>query len=444
MKNLITAFAFAAAALAAPQLVRAQSLPAEPLDRIVAVVDEDVVLKSELDTQVSRVVAQYAKSPQQLPPRDVLEHQVLERLILQKLQLTRADSSGVKVSDAEIDQALTGLAAQNHIDLSQLRQAIQAQGMDYEQFRRSVRDELIVQRLRQRVVQSRVQVSDAEVDTLLKNGALHRGQLHLGYILISVPDGATPDQIEVAKKKADDTKQQIEGGMDFAAAAIRYSDAPNALEGGDLGWRNADELPPAFADASDKMQEGQVSAPIRGPNGFHIIKLLGKKDQSAAQLVTEYHARHILFKISELVSSEQAEKEAAAARQRIAGGEDFAKVAKDLSQDTATARLGGDLGWFAGEAYGTRVGTIIKDMKPGEITQPFQTDAGWHVMQLVDTRSTDKSNELQRDQAKNMIFQRKAEDEYESFLRQIRSEAYVEVRLPGANTSGTAATAGAL
>jgi len=316
--------------------------------------------------------------------------------------------------------------------------------MDYEQFRRSVRDELIVQRLRQRVVQSRVQVSDAEVDTLLKNGALHRGQLHLGYILVSVPDGATPDQIETAKKKADDTKQQIDGGMDFAAAAIRFSDAPNALEGGDLGWRNADELPPAFADASDKLQEGQVSAPIRGPNGFHIIKLLGKKDANAAQLVTEFHARHILFKISELVSSEQAQKEAADARQRIVGGEDFAKVAKDKSQDTATARLGGDLGWFSGDAYGTRVAAMIKEMKPGDITQPFQTDAGWHVMQLVDTRSTDKTSELQRDQAKNMIFQRKAEDEYESFLRQIRSEAYVEVRLPGGTTSGAAPAAGAL
>ncbi len=444
MKNLITAFAFAAAALAAPRLIDAQSLPAEPLDRIVAVVDEDVVLQSELDTQVGRVTGQYANSPQQLPPRDVLEHQVLERLILQKLQLTRADSSGVKVSDAEIDQALTGLAAQNKMDLSQLRQAIQSQGMDYEQFRRSVRDELIVQRLRQRVVQSRVQVSDAEVETLLKNGALHHGQLHLGYILISVPDGATPDQIETAKKKADDTKRQIEGGMDFAAAAIRYSDAPNALEGGDLGWRNSDELPPAFADASDAMQEGQVSAPIRGPNGFHIIKLLGKKSDNAAQLVTEFHARHILLKITELVSTEQAQKQAMAARQRVVGGEDFAKVAKDVSQDTATARLGGELGWFSGDAYGSRVAAVIKEMKPGDITQPFQTDAGWHVLQLEDTRSTDKTSELQRDQAKNMIFQRKAEDEYESFLRQIRSEAYIEVRLPGGNAAAAAPTAGAL
>ena len=256
MKNLALAIVLAAAAFAAPHVARAQAATAEPLDRIVAVVDEDVVLKSELDGKVNQVMTQYASSPQQLPPRDVLERQVLDRLILQKLQLSRADSSGVKVSDAEVDQALTGLAAQNKMDLSQLRMAVQQQGMDYEQFRRSVRDELLVQRLRQRVVQSRVQVSDAEVETLLKNGALHRGQLHLGYILVSVPDGATPEQIETARKKADDTKQQIDGGMDFAAAAIRFSDAPNALEGGDLGWRNADEFPQAFTEASDKLQEG--------------------------------------------------------------------------------------------------------------------------------------------------------------------------------------------
>jgi len=442
MKNFIVAFVLAAAAFAAPRAALAQAAPGEPLDRIVAVVDEDVVLQSELERQVNRVLAQYANSPQQLPPRDVLERQVLDRLILQKLQVSRADSTGVKVSDTEVDQALTGLAAQNKMDLSQLRVAVQQQGMDYDQFRRSVREELIVQRLRQRVVQGRVQVSDAEVETLLKNGALHRGQLHLGYILIAVPDGATPDQIETARKKAEDAKQQIDGGMDFSAAAIRYSDAQNALEGGDLGWRAADELPQAFADAAGTMQEGQVSAAIRGPNGFHIIKLIGKREDGA-KVVTEYHARHILIKTSELVSSEQAEKSAAAIRQRLANGEDFVKVAKETSQDDATARLGGDLGWFSGDAYGSRVGEVVKNLKNGEIAQPFQTEVGWHVFQLVDSRSTDKTNDLQRDQAKNIVFQRKAEDEYESFLRQIRSEAYVELRLPGATSEGSTSKPGA-
>jgi peptidyl-prolyl cis-trans isomerase SurA len=431
MKNLILAFVLAAAAFVLPQAVHAQAAATEPLDRIVAVVDEDVVLQSELDRQINRISAQYANTPQQLPPRDVLERQVLERLILQKLQVTRADSTGVKVSDAEVDTALANLAAQNKMELAQLRIAVQSQGMDYDQFRRSVRDELIVQRLRQRVVQSRVQVSDAEVDTLLKNGATRRGQLHLGYILITVPDGATPDQIETARKKADDAKLQIDGGMDFASAAIRYSDAPNALEGGDLGWRNADELPQAFAELTDSMQEGQVSAPLRGPNGFHIIKLVGKRTDSA-QVVTEYKARHILIKTTELVSSEQAQKKAASIRQQLVGGADFVQLAKEDSQDAATARLGGDLGWFSGDAYGSRVAEVIKELKNGEISQPFQTQVGWHVMQLEDTRTTDKTNDMQRDQAKNIVFQRKAEDEYESYLRQIRSEAYVEIRLPAA------------
>ncbi|MGH8171790.1 MAG: peptidylprolyl isomerase [Rhodanobacteraceae bacterium] len=431
MKNLILTFVFAAAAFAGLQAAHAQTVVPEPLDRIVAVVDEDVVLQSELDRQINRVTAQYANNPQQLPPRDVLERQVLERLILQKLQVTRADSTGVKVSDAEVDQALSNLAAQNKMDVTQLRGAVLSQGMDYDQFRRSVRDELIVQRLRQRVVQSRVQVSDAEVDTLLKNGATRRGQLRLGYILITVPDGATPDQIEGAHKKADDAKAQIDGGMDFASAAIRYSDAPNALEGGDLGWRNADELPQAFAELTDSMSEGQVSTPIRGPNGFHIIKLVGKR-ADAVQVITEYKARHILIKTSELVSSEQAQKKAATIRQQLVGGADFVQLAKDDSQDAATARLGGELGWFTGDAYGTRLAEVIKSLKNGEIAQPFQTEVGWHVLQLEDTRTTDKTSDLQRDQAKNMVFQRKAEDEYESYLRQIRSEAYVEIRLPDA------------
>lgn len=426
MKNLLFPLVFALSQYAFADM--------QPLDRIVAVVDEDVVLQSELDRDVSRITSQYAQNPQQLPPRDVLERQVLDRLILQKLQLARADGTGVKVSDAEIDRSMGQIAQQNGLDLSQLRGALSQQGIDYDQFRRNVRDQLIVQTLRQRIAQSRAQVSDAEIDSLIRNGNLRGGQLHLGYIVVNVPDGATPEQIDEAHAKAEDAKKQIDEGMDFAAAAIRYSSAQNALQGGDLGWRSRDELPPALADAADKLQEGQVSPPMRGPNGFHIIKLLGKRD-GGAQMVTEYHARHILIKPSELVPSAEAHKKADAVRQKIASGEDFEKAAQESSQDEATARLGGDLGWFSGTAYGTRVAEQLQSMKPGDISQPFETDAGWHIVQLVDTRSTDKSGELQRDQAKTILFQRKAEDEYESFLRQIRSEAYVDIRLPGGNSA---------
>jgi peptidyl-prolyl cis-trans isomerase SurA len=422
----------------------AQSVSPQPLDRIVAVVDEDVVLQSELDRDINRVMTTYAKSPQQLPPRDVLEHQLLDRLVLQKLQVARADSTGVKVADADVDQALAQIAKQNNMEIGQLRGAIAQQGLDYDQFRKGVREQLVVQRLRQRVAQSRVHISDAEVDSLIKNGSVNQSQMHLGYIVINVPDGATPEQVDSARAKADEAKKQVDGGMDFAAAAIRYSNAENALQGGDLGWRGRNELPPALVDAADKLSEGATSPPLRGPNGFHIIKLLGKRESGAGtKLVTEYNARHILVKTSELVSSEQAQKKVAAARQRIVGGEDFEKAAKETSEDDSTARLGGDLGWFSGDAYGSRVAETVKDMKKGEISQPFQTEVGWHVIQLVDTRNTDKAGELQRDQAKNMLFQRKADDEYESFLRQIRSEAYVDIRLPGADAGAGATKPGA-
>ncbi|MEO5561210.1 MAG: peptidylprolyl isomerase [Dokdonella sp.] len=437
MKSFLVALTLA---LLVPTAAPAQTVTPLPLDRIVAVVDGDVVLQSELDRDISRVTTQFAKNPQQLPPRDVLERQLLDRLVLQKLQVARADSTGVKVADAEVDQALAQIAKQNNMEIGQLRGAITQQGQDFEQFRKGVREQLIVQRLRQRVAQSRVHVSDAEIDSMIKNGGLNHGQIHLGYIVINVPDGATPEQIDVAHAKADEAKKKIDEGMDFAAAAIRYSNAENALQGGDLGWRGRDELPPAMIDVADKLAEGAVSAPIRGPNGFHIVKLIGKRDSAGGeQMVTETHARHILVKITELTSSEQAQKKVAAARQRILAGEDFEKAAKDTSEDDATARLGGDLGWFSGDAYGERVAETLKDMKKGEISQPFQTEAGWHLVQLVDTRSTDKSGELQRDQAKNALFQRKAEDEYQAFLRQIRSEAYVDIRLPGANAGNAAA-----
>ncbi len=435
MKQLFIGLVFALVVFATLQHASAQAAAAPasaatPIDGIVAVVDDDVVLQSELDRQVATVTQQFANNPQQLPPHDVLERQLLDRLIMQKLQVARADSTGVKVSDADIDQALGRIAQQNKLDVSQMRGAIEQQGLDYNQFRRNVRDQLVVQRLRQRVAQSRVQISDAEIDSLVKNGNLNRGQVHLGYIVINVPDGATPDQIDAVHAKADEAKKQIDGGMDFAAAAIRYSNAESALQGGDLGWRNRDELPPALLDAADKLQEGQVSEPLRGPNGFHIIKLLGKRD-AGAEVVPEFHARHILIKTSELVSSDQAHALAEKERARVAAGEDFEKVAKETSQDDTTARLGGDLGWFPLDGYGQKVAEVLKGMKVGDISQPFQTDLGWHVMQLVDTRSTDKSGEMQRDQAKNILFQRKADDEYESFLRQMRSEAYVEIRLPG-------------
>jgi peptidyl-prolyl cis-trans isomerase SurA len=417
-------------ALAAP-FAQAQLMPTEKLDGIVAVLDGDVILRSELERQVATVQAQYANNPQQLPPRAELERQVLDRLIMSKLQVARADETGIRIADSEIDQTLGQIAAQNRMDVDQLRQAITRQGMSWEQFRHNVHDESLIQKLRQRVVQSRVQVSDTEIELLLKNGGVKRGQLHLGHIQITLPDGASPEQIAAAQAKAEDVSRQIQGGMDFAAAAIRYSDAQNALDGGDLGWRSYDELPPAFAEIAEKLQIGQSAPPVRGPNGFHIIKLIERRE-AASDLVTEYHARHILVRITEIVSAAQAEKTIRDLRARILAGEDFAKLAKEFSNDTGTANLGGDMGWFVKGAYGSKIAEMLTETKVGEISEPFLSDAGWHILEPLATRTEDKTAEAERDKARQTLGSRKAEEEYGNFLRQIRAEAYIEIRLPGA------------
>lgn len=417
---------------------RAQTLPVESLDSIVAVIDDDIVLRSELDRDVQMIRQQYAGNPQQLPPMDVLERQVLDRLILMKLQVARATSNGIKIPDSEVDQTLGRIAEQNKLTVAQMRQALQAQGQSYDQFRRSVRDQLTVQALQQRMVQSRVQISDAEIDSVIKNGKLRRGQIHLAYILVGLADGATPDQIEEARAKAENVKAQIDGGMDFAAAAIRFSDAQNALDGGDLGWRPYDQVPAAFADVAEQMQPGQVSVPLRGPNGFHILKLIERRDQNT-QLVTEYHARHILIKASELTSNEQAHATVEGLRARAEAGEDFGKLAKQYSEDTNNANLEGDMGWFPKEGYGSRVAEVLDTLKDNQISQPFETELGWHILQLLGTRSTDKTQDIERNQARQMLMSRKAEDEYQSFLRQLRSESHIEIRLPGAEGAGTSA-----
>ncbi|MFZ1838516.1 MAG: peptidylprolyl isomerase, partial [Dokdonella sp.] len=404
-------------ALAAP-FAQAQLMPTEKLDGIVAVLDGDVILRSELERQVATVQAQYANNPQQLPPRAELERQVLDRLIMSKLQVARADETGIRIADSEIDQTLGQIAAQNRMDVDQLRQAITRQGMSWEQFRHNVHDESLIQKLRQRVVQSRVQVSDTEIELLLKNGGVQRGQLHLGHIQITLPDGASPEQIAAAQAKAEDVARQIRDGMDFAAAAIRYSDAQNALDGGDLGWRSYDELPPAFAEIAEKLQIGQSAPPVRGPNGFHIIKLIERRE-ATSDLVTEYHARHILVRITEIVSAAQAEKTIRDLRARILAGEDFAKLAKEFSNDTGTANLGGDMGWFVKGAYGSKIAEMLTETKVGEISEPFLSDAGWHILEPLATRTEDKTAEAERDKARQTLGSRKAEEEYGNFLRQI-------------------------
>ena len=434
MKPIVAVACFLISAFGA-SAAQAQMLSKEPLDRIVAVAEDDVILQSELDRAVASVLAQYQKNPQQLPPRDVLERQVLESLIMLRLQVARAKDTGIRISDADVDQAAQRVAANTKMELSQLRASLARDGMSYDDFRKSLREQLTVQHMQQRVVQGQANVSDAEVDILLASNSLKSGEVHLQHILVATPNGADAAQIQSAHDKAEKVKKEIDGGMDFTAAAIRYSSGQDALQGGDLGWRRYDEVPEAFAELVEGMQPGQVSQPLRGPSGFHIVKLIDRR-ADGKQVVTEFHARHILIKTGDLVSSDDALKTATDIHHRIVDGhEDFAAVAKHDSQDATTAGGGGDMGWFPVEQYGTRVAEVVSSLKDGEISAPFQTDVGWHVLQRLGTRQQDRTAETKREQAREIIRNRKAEEQYENFLRQLRSESYVEIRLPGAESS---------
>jgi peptidyl-prolyl cis-trans isomerase SurA len=426
IRNVFLTLLLAIAAV--PAELAAQALPSETMDRIVAIVEEDVILQSELDRAVNNILAQYAGRSAQLPPRDVIERQVLERLILIRLQLQRAESTGIRISDTELDQAVTRLAQQNGATLDQLRGSLERDGFSWEEFRKTMRDEMIVQRMRQRFVQSRVNVTDTEVEILLASGGLKRGEVRLSHILVAVPDGATPEQIRSARDKVELVGKELSGGLDFGAAAIRYSDGQQALEGGDLGWRRYDEVPSAFVDLIATLKPGEVTQPMRGPSGFHILKLVDTREESR-QMVREYNARHILIKTTELVSSSEALASVRNLRDRIIAGEDFAVLAREFSEDTTSANLGGDMGWFEIGAYGTRVAQELETLADSDVSQPFQTEVGWHIVQRLGTREQDRTDERLREQARDTLRNRKAEEEWENFTRQLRNESYVENRL---------------
>jgi peptidyl-prolyl cis-trans isomerase SurA len=426
IRNVFLTLLLAIAAV--PVELAAQALPSETMDRIVAIVEEDVILQSELDRAVNNILAQYAGRSAQLPPRDVIERQVLERLILIRLQLQRAESTGIRISDTELDQAVARLAQQNGATLDQLRGSLERDGFSWEEFRKTMRDEMIVQRMRQRFVQSRVNVTDTEVEILLASGGLKRGEVRLSHILVAVPDGATPEQIRSARDKVELVGKELSGGLDFGAAAIRYSDGQQALEGGDLGWRRYDEVPSAFVDLIATLKPGEVTQPMRGPSGFHILKLVDTREESR-QMVREYNARHILIKTTELVSSSEALASVRNLRDRIIAGEDFAVLAREFSEDTTSANLGGDMGWFEIGAYGTRVAQELETLADSDVSQPFQTEVGWHIVQRLGTREQDRTDERLREQARDTLRNRKAEEEWENFTRQLRNESYVENRL---------------
>jgi peptidyl-prolyl cis-trans isomerase SurA len=361
----------------------------------------------------------------------VLRRQVLERLILVRLEVAQAAETGVRISDAEVDAAVANIGRQNQLTPDQMRAQLAQQGQSFTAFRNSLRDELTVQRLRQRFAQSRISVSDAEAVAALAAQANGGAQYRLAHILVALPENATPEQIATAQTKINGVKGLIDRGeMDFAAAAVRYSDSANALEGGDLGWRSLDEIPTAFAGTIAQMSVGQVIGPTRGPSGFQLLKLVEMRDasQAAPQMVTQYNARHILVHTGDNVSEAQAKAKIDTLAARIAGGADFATIAQENSDDLNSGPKGGDLGWFTQETYGPEFGGQVAALQDGQVSAPFKTEAGWHIVQRVGSRQADVSNDSRRAQVRETIGQRKLEEEWARYQRDMRNEAYVDIR----------------
>ena len=420
----------------APAALAQDTAGLAPVDRIAAVVNEDVILRSELERALANIRTQYADKVEQLPPPEVLERQVLERLILMRLQLLRAKDAGITATDEDVERAVQGVAQQNQMSVDQLRERVAKDGMSFNEFRGNLRDEIITQKLRQSFAQGRINVSESEVDSALSTAAASGSlQFHLAHILVNAPDGATPEQLAIAQKKIEGVKALVEKGeMTFSAAAVRYSDSPNALEGGDLGWRGQNEIPPAFAASIQQMQAGQVIGPIRGPSGFQLVQLVETRNQTAAtgEQVTQFQARQILIKIDDKTDDAAAKSKAETLAARLAGGADFAKLAAEASDDATTKRRGGDLGWLTADTYGNAYAMQIAALDDNGVTAPFKTDEGWIILQRTGSRQIAAGDDNARAQVRETIGRRKLEDEWNRFLREMRGEAYVDVR----NASG--------
>lgn len=398
------------------------------IDRIVALVEEDVILQSELDQAIDMITRQMGERGANLPPRNVMQEQVLERLILTRLEILRAESSGIRASDADVDQSLEQVAQQNGMTMSQLRAAIEADGLDFREFRREVRNEMLSNLLRQRVARSMDDITETEVDILLASEAFGGAEYLLSQIVIAVPESASPDEVRQAQERAENAKRQLADGLDFATAALTFSQAPDALEGGDVGWRNINAMPPMFSEAIQAVEPGQVTDLIRTPAGFVILHVRDRRDQSQV-IVREYQARHLMIEATELVTPEQARRQIYQLHERLEAGEDFAALARRHSTDESSANIGGLFNWFPRDQYGPAFQSQLDQLAPGELSQPFQSPGAWHVLLLEDVREADRTVDTMRAEARDLLFRQKAEEEVERFLRQLRGESYVEIRL---------------
>lgn len=409
---------------------------AEPLDRIVAVVNDGIVLQSELDRSMRITEGQLRERGITPPPESVLQSQVLERLILSRLQTQRATEAGIKIDDRELNEVLNNIAAQNKMSVAQFADALKKDGVDFTSVREQVRDEVLSQRVRQKEVGSRITVTDQDVDLALAGAGVEDStEYRLSHILIALPDGAGTEAREAARAKAARLQKQLRDGADFAQLAIANSDGQQALQGGDLDWRKAGNLPSAFAGVAAKLAVGQVSDLIEAGNGYNLIKLTDKRDAGERTTVSETRAVHILITPNTIRDEEASRALARDLRDRIAKGEDFAALAKKYSDDPGSKNSGGDLGWQPPGVFAPEFQAAIDALAKDEVSAPFHTQFGWHIAKIVDRRERDATIEARRGRVRQSIQQRKEAEEYDTWLRRLRAEAYVEYRM---NADGSA------
>ena len=421
---------------AASTLIFATIVQAKLLDRIVAVVENDVIMESELRQRVSVLAKQFEGNPEALPPQDVLLDQVLQRLIVERLQLQLAEERGIQIDELSLDQTMRNLAKRNRMTLEQFRQTLIKQGIDYIAYRDQVRNEMIVDQLRRRTIDEGIEIPESEVEELVtksdKDLLKKEYEFHVAHILIAVPESPKPGQIEKSQHRASLVFDRAKSGHNFAKLAIAASDAQDALQGGDLGWRNKAQLPEVFLQQIDLMQAGDVSRIGQSAAGYHIFKVLDRREIENT-MVNQVLSRHILIRTNALITDEIAERKLKNLKTRIEQGDDFEELAKANSDDTGSAVDGGNLDWSVTSNFVPKFKEVAENLKPRTISEPFKSRFGWHILEILETRKHDNSNEAMRAEAREQIRQRKIEELTELWLRQLRDESYIENRLHSSN-----------
>jgi peptidyl-prolyl cis-trans isomerase SurA len=431
---LVFVLVSAAALLAAPAHAQKSSRQPLVIDRIVAVVNDEAITSVELEDRARFAMKQLAQQGTAPPPKAVIDRQLLDRMIGDRVQLQLAKETGLRVDDAELDRAIGRIADQNKITLEVLRQTLEHDGVPYAKFREDIRNEIIMTRLREREVDNKIVVTDSEIDALLSGSTsedMRSDEFNLSHILVVVPENASPEQLQTRRARADEALAQLTKGADFRQVAAAFSEAPDALRGGEMGWRQGERLPTIFYDAVKSMKPGEVSGILRSANGFHIVRLNERRGQTLAQApasVQQTHVRHILLKTNELVSETEARNRLMGLKERLENKADFAELARVHSED-ASASKGGDLGWVLPGDTVPEFEHAMNNLKPGEISEPVRTPFGWHLIQVIERGTKDVSKERQRIRARQTLRARKADEAYQEWVRQLRDRAYVEVRL---------------